>query len=83
MIPTIEDYLKGRVYITQDGAEDIHDSLSNVANACRDLIELHVKAALEAANESKFPSSVGNSLVEHTPNAKQSILNVYPENLIK
>lgn len=49
MIPTIEDYLKGKVYITQDGTEDVHDSLSNVANACRDLIELHTKAALEAA----------------------------------
>jgi hypothetical protein len=50
-IPTTEEYLKERLYITHDGQEDVHDSLSRVSSACRDLIMLHVTAALKAASE--------------------------------
>lgn len=45
--------------------------------------KLHVKAALKAAANSSFKSSSGDWNVQHTPNAKDSILNAYPENLIQ
>ena len=81
MIPTIEDYLKGRVYITQDGEEDVHDSLSNVVDACKDLIGLHVQAALEAASKTIRPEYLaqGTDIVV----AKKKILSAYPLNNIK
>ncbi len=83
MIPTIEDYLKGKVYITQDGTEDVHDSLSNVVDACKDLIELHTKAALENASKTKVKTMKGNPILQRDGHDVNQILNAYPENLIK
>lgn len=51
MITTAEEFLRNKVYITQDGIEDVHDSLSNVKEMMIEFAKLHVKAALEAAAE--------------------------------
>lgn len=81
-IPTIENFIREKVYITQDGAEDIHDSLSKVCDAVTSIVELHVTAALKAAAK--------NALIEHdhfddmAPYvSKSSILNSYPLENIK
>jgi len=50
-IPKIEDYLRERVYTTKDGIEDIHDSMYNVSSNVKELIILHVKAALKSRDE--------------------------------
>ena len=47
-IPTAEEILNDRVYITQDGIEDVHDSISTVAEAMIEFAILHVEAALKA-----------------------------------
>jgi hypothetical protein len=46
-IPTAEEILKDKVYITQDGIEDVHDSLSTVADVMIEFAKLHVEAALK------------------------------------
>jgi len=48
---TAEEYLKEKVYITDDGIEDVHDSLSSVAEAMRNFAKMHVEAALKKASE--------------------------------
>jgi len=35
----LEEYLKQHVYITQDGVEDVHDSLSTVTEAVFNFLE--------------------------------------------
>ena len=50
-IPTAEEILNDKVYITQDGIEDVHDSLSTVADVMIEFAKLHVEAALKEASE--------------------------------
>ena len=50
-IPTAEEILNDKVYITKDGIEDVHDSLSTVADVMIEFAKLHVKAALKEASE--------------------------------
>jgi len=51
-IPTAEEFLNQRVYITQDDIEDVHDSVSAVTEAMIDFAKMHVEAALKEASES-------------------------------
>jgi hypothetical protein len=51
-IPTAEEFLNQRVYITQDDIEDVHDSVSAVTEAMIDFATMHVEAALKAAEYS-------------------------------
>jgi hypothetical protein len=81
---TVEDYLKEKVYITQDGIEDVHDSLSTVKDAVIELIQLHVTEALTQASEKAEITVI--TMVESTDGIivdKQSILNAYPLENIK
>ena len=50
-IPTAEEILNDRVYITQDGIEDVHDSISTVAEAMIEFAKLHVEQALKEAHK--------------------------------
>ena len=83
-IPTAEELLNDRVYITQDDIEDVHDSISTVAEAMIEFAKLHVEAALKHASEkaelSNKPKFSGdyNLVVD-----EDSILNSYPLNKIK
>ena len=51
-IPTAEEILNDKVYITKDGIEDVHDSLSTVADVMIEFAKLHVEQALKEASES-------------------------------
>jgi len=53
-IPTAEELLNQRVYITQDDIEDVHDSVSTVTEAMIEFAKLHVEAALKAASEKSY-----------------------------
>ena len=83
-IPTAEELLNDRVYITQDDIEDVHDSISTVAEAMIEFAKLHVEAALKHASEkaelSNKPKFSGdyNLVVD-----EESILNSYPLENIK
>jgi len=59
-IPTAEEFLNQRVYITNDGVEDVHDSVSSVTDAMIDFAKLHVEAALEAAANEYYPKDKEN-----------------------
>lgn len=48
---TAEEFIKENLYITKDGIEDVHDSLSMVEVVLIDFAKMHVKKALEAAKE--------------------------------
>jgi len=76
---TVEDYLKEKVYITQDGIEDVHDSLSTVRDAVIELIQIHVTEALRLASEQ------AESYMQHSweKEYKEGILNAYPLENIK
>lgn len=50
-IPTAEEFLNDKVYITQDGIKDVHDSLSTVAETMIEFAKLHVTEALRQAND--------------------------------
>ena len=50
-IPTAEEILNDKVYITKDGIEDVHDSLSTVADVMIAFAKLHVELALKEASE--------------------------------
>ena len=50
-IPTAEEILNDKVYITKDGIEDVHDSLSTVADVMIEFAKRHVKQALKEASE--------------------------------
>lgn len=51
-IQTAEEFLKSKVYITQDGIEDVHDSLSTVTDTMIEFAKLHVEAAIKECIES-------------------------------
>jgi len=74
-IITAEELLNQRVYITDDGVEDVHDSLANVRDAMIEFATMHVEAALEAAEKS---IKIGLSR-----KAKDLILSAYPLENIK
>lgn len=92
---TVEDYLKERVYITQDGVEDVHDSLSTVRDTVINLIKLHVTEALRQVEDSVLHKELnvdwktfdksGILLLddEGIEDFKNSILNAYPLENIK
>lgn len=87
-IPTAKEFLKDRVYVTQDNSEDVHDSLSTVADAMIEYAKLRVKAALEAAaDKAKLSQQVSTWNCEprgvQPEIDKQSILNAYPSSLIQ
>jgi hypothetical protein len=42
-----EEYIKNKLYITQDGIEDVHDSLSNVKDVMIEFANLCVEKSLE------------------------------------
>lgn len=50
-IQTAEELILERVYVTQDGVDDVHDSVSSVADAMIEFAKLHVEAALKEASE--------------------------------
>ncbi len=63
----IESVLKERLYITKDGVEDVHESLSTVVEVVKDIVHYHVKEALKEASK-KFDA----------PCNKEVILTCYP-----
>ncbi len=75
IIPTAEDFLSSKVYITNDAeegeSESVHDSISTVSDVMIEFARLHVKLALETA-------------LENVPygGSDQDILNCYPPELI-
>jgi len=81
-IPTAEELLNDRVYITQDGIEDVHDSLSTVAEAMIEFAKLHVEAALKEALES-IPCLGSSSDIATYEEVEDAVLNAYPLTLIK
>ena len=81
-IPTAEEILNDRVYITQDGIEDVHDSISTVAEAMIEFAKLHVEAALKVASESARLKELEVHLSDGSVD-KDSILNAYPLEKIK
>lgn len=88
--PTAEELLNDRVYIIQDGIEDVYDSLSTVAGAMIEFAKLHVEAALKEALESIpcLGSSSDNLHPWFHPPAtyeevEDAVLNAYPLTLIK
>ena len=96
-IPTAKEFLEEKCYITNDGVEDIHDSLLNVKDAMIEFAKLHVEAALKAAEKSNFINAEGISISPKSNNLhwtaygnvgkitynKDSILNAYPLDNIK
>ena len=50
-VTTAKELLNKRVYITKDGIEDVHDSVSAVATAMIDFAKMHVEAALKEASK--------------------------------
>lgn len=81
-IPTAEKILNDKVYITQDGIEDVHDSLSTVAGAMIEFAKLHVEAALKEALES-IPCLGSSSDIATYKEVEDAVLNAYPLTLIK
>ena len=81
-IPTAEEILNNNVYITQDGIEDVHDSLSTVADVMIEFAKLHVEAALKAASENARLKELEIHLSDGSVD-KDSILNSYPLENIK
>lgn len=82
LIPTVEEYLKQRLYITKDGSEDVHDSLSNVCDAVKGIIQLHVTAALQEALDS-IPCLGSSSDIATYEEVEEAVLNAYPLDEIK
>ena len=97
-IQTAEEFLKNKVYITQDGIEDVHDSMLNVVEAMLEFTKLHVEAALkEAAEKADAKADKSYSLRVSRKNLfwtyggsigdveidKESILDAYPLDNIK
>ena len=87
-IPTAEEFLNQRVYITQDDIEDVHDSVSAVTEAIIDFTKLHVEAALKAASdkalmEEDWRWDGENENHVYTGIDKDSIINAYPLTNIK
>jgi hypothetical protein len=85
-LPTAEEFLKNKVYITKDDIEDVHDSLITVTNTMIEFAKLHVEAALKNASEkAKMQTRNKNKFDELNYNIihKQSILNAYPLDNIK
>jgi hypothetical protein len=87
-IPTAEEFLKDKVYITKDNIEDVHDSLITVTNAMIEFTKLHLEAALKTVIENVVMEDVGEINSEGEWNEyyiidKKSILNAYPLENIK
>jgi len=94
---TAKEFLESRVYITQDGVEDVHDSVSNVEDVMIAFATMHVEAALQAAASNVHAElEPMNWLAEQHMSmplilgedyeigiSRQSILSSYPLNLIK
>ena len=80
--PTAEELLNDRVYIIQDGIEDVYDSLSTVAGAMIEFAKLHVEAALKEALES-IPCLGSSSDIATYEEVEDAVLNAYPLTLIK
>ena len=82
-IPTVESFLKEKLYITKDDTEDVHDSLLNVVEAVRILIGLHVGEALNEASEKADTRLEKAGYDEYRVVDKKTILNAYPLENIK
>jgi hypothetical protein len=85
---TAEEFLKNKVYITQDDIEDVHDSLSNVKECMIEFAKLHVQEALKAADEKAIVTVVDYEFELEPPTLiwgvdSDSILNAYPLDKIK
>lgn len=79
-IPTAKEYLK---QLDEESGTVWTEDDDGICNAFIHFAQIHVKKALEIAANKKFKSSTGNNNVEHTTNAKKSILNAYPKENIK
>lgn len=77
-IPTATEFIKNK-FPNHNGVF----VLRNIEEFMIEFTKIHVEEALNNAKNSKFKSSIGNSIVEHTPNAKESIINSYPLTNIK
>ena len=87
-IPTAEEILNDKVYITKDGIEDVHDSLSTVADVMIEFAKLHVEAALKEASEKATmikidEADIGDITVYIKDVDRKAILNIYPITNIK
>ena len=83
-IPTAEEFLKEKCYITKEDVEDIHDSLLNVKDAMIKFAKIHVEAALkEAFLNSEMRVSENDTTEVTITVSKDSILNAYPLENIK
>lgn len=45
---TAEEIIDKKIYVTQDGGEDVHDSVFKVKDAMVEFAEYHVNAAIQA-----------------------------------
>lgn len=81
-IPTAEEFLMNRVYVTTDGVEDVHDSLQSVKDALIEFANMHVQAALKEALES-IPCLGSSTDIATYEEVEDAVLNAYPLNNIK
>lgn len=76
---TIDDIIAGS-YGSNIG--NINSAKALISKWLKQYAKIHCEAQLKAILETKYKSSVGNSLVEHTPNAKEAIIAAYDLNNI-
>ena len=81
-IPTAEEFLMSRVYVTTDDIEDVHDSLQSVKDALIEFANMHVEAALKEALES-VPCLGSSTDIATYEEVRDAVLNAYPLNNIK
>ena len=80
-ITTAETLLKKRVYVTQDGIEDVHDSLSTVVDVMIEFAKMHVEAAIKTCIE-EAPSGSSTDTVSYD-DVVEALKDCYPLENIK
>jgi hypothetical protein len=80
-IPTAEEFLKDKVYITKDDIKDVHDSLITVTNTMIEFAKLHVEAAIEECIECA-PSGSSTDTVSYK-DVVQALKDCYPLDNVK
>ncbi len=79
---TAEELLKNKIYITKDGQEDVHDSLTRVKDIMIQFAKYHVEQCKKSVRIIDDPNSyTGNTGSEYPPD--QVIFINYPLENIK
>jgi hypothetical protein len=92
-LPTAEELLNQKVYITQDDIKDVHDSVSTVTEAMIEFAKLHCEAQLKDILENACMKEykegdwdscwISNDMGDGYVLDKNSIINAYPLTNIK